>query len=194
MILFKMDVNDLDTHPEMLNACLRELHHIDVALVAHGTLPDQTKCENDVGVLLDTFATNAVSTIMLLSVIANHLEIQCSGTLAVISSVAGDRGRQSNYVYGAAKAAVSTFCEGLRARLYKVGVHVVTIKPGFVSTPMTAGLDLPKKLTVSPERAGQAIRRAIERKMNVVYVPGFWWWIMLIIRSMPHDILKRTRL
>lgn len=132
--------------------------------------------------------------IALLTLLANQFEIQRCVSLAAISSVAGDRGRPSNYLYGSAKAAVSTFCEGLRARLFKVGVHVTTIKPGFVDTPMTQGLPLPGPLVASAEQVAALIVAGIERKANTLYTPRFWALIMLIIRSIPVTIFKHLNL
>jgi decaprenylphospho-beta-D-erythro-pentofuranosid-2-ulose 2-reductase len=189
-----MDATDVAAHPAMLEGCLAALSQIDIALIAHGTLPDQKACEQDTAVALQEFANNGTSVIALLTRLANQFEIQRCGTLAVISSVAGDRGRPSNYLYGTAKAAVSTFCEGLRARLFKVGVHVITIKPGFVDTPMTKGLALPAALVAKPEQVAQRIVRGIERKVGTLYAPGFWALIMLIIRSIPQPIFKRLNL
>jgi decaprenylphospho-beta-D-erythro-pentofuranosid-2-ulose 2-reductase len=139
------------------------------------------------------FNTNGTSTIALMTVAANRFEAQRHGALAVISSVAGDRGRQSNYLYGSAKAAVSAFASGLRQRLAKVGVAVVTIKPGFVDTPMTK--DFPKgPLWAKPEAVARGIMRAIDRRRNVVYLPWFWCLIMLIIRHIPESVFKRIKL
>lgn len=191
---YVMDANNLAGHADMLSHCVEALQQIDIVLIAHGTLPDQAACQENVTATMEAFATNSNSVIAMLTLLANRLEMQKCGTIAVISSVAGDRGRQSNYVYGAAKAAVSTFCEGLRARLFKSGVHLVTIKPGFVATPMTQGLELPTALVSSPEKVAEGICRAIDRKKNVAYVPGYWALIMLVIKSIPAAILKRTRL
>ena len=135
-----MDATDTAMHCVMLERCLTALKSVDICLIAHGTLPNQSACEQNVELALQAFADNGTSAIALLSLLANQMAVQGNGTLAVISSVAGDRGRPSNYLYGSAKAAVSTFCEGLRAQMFKVGVHVITIKPGFVDTPMTQGL------------------------------------------------------
>lgn len=191
---FVMDATDLNVHSAMLDECLDCLRQIDIALIAHGTLPDQQACERDVGLALREFANNGSSVIALLTLLANQFEIQRCGTLAVISSVAGDRGRPSNYLYGTAKAAVSTFCEGLRARLFKAGVNVVTIKPGFVDTPMTRGLRLPAALVAKPEQVARRIVGGIERRGGALYVPGFWAMIMLIIRCIPQPIFKRLNL
>lgn len=189
-----MDATDVGAHRAMLESCLVALQQIDIALIAHGTLPDQSTCEREVDIALRELVSNGTSVIALLTCLANQFEAQRLGTLAVISSVAGDRGRPSNYLYGTAKAAVSTFCEGLRARLFKVGVHVIDIRPGFVDTPMTQGLPLPGALVASPERVAQVMVRGIERKVDVLYAPGFWRLIMLIIRSLPRPLFKRLSL
>lgn len=191
---YEMDATDLKAHPAMLDKCVSALGQIDIALIAHGTLPDQKACEQDVDLALREFNNNGTSVIALLTRLANQLEIQRCGTLAVISSVAGDRGRPSNYLYGTAKAAVSTFCEGLRARLFKVGVHVITIKPGFVDTPMTQGLALPAALVAKPAQVAQRIVAGITQKVPTLYAPGFWGWIMMVIRSIPQPVFKRLNL
>ncbi|MEH6482683.1 MULTISPECIES: SDR family oxidoreductase [Pseudomonas] len=192
--LHNMDVTDYDAHPDMLEKCLASLRQIDIALIAHGTLPDQQTCEQDVAVALREFANNGTSVIALLSRLANQFEFQRWGTLAVISSVAGDRGRPSNYLYGTAKAAVSTFCEGLRARLFKVGVHVITIKPGFVDTPMTKGLIFPAMLVAQPDQVARRIVKGIKRSANIIYAPGFWWGVMFIIKSIPEFVFKKINI
>jgi decaprenylphospho-beta-D-erythro-pentofuranosid-2-ulose 2-reductase len=189
-----LDMNDFDAHQPMLDACVATLGGIDIALIAHGTLADQKACEQDVKVALRELSTNGLSVIALLTPLANLMESAKTGVIAVISSVAGDRGRPSNYVYGTAKAAVTTFCEGLRARLFKAGVHVLTIKPGFVDTPMTAGMPLPGPLVAKPERVANDIVRAIEKKRDVIYTPWFWAGIMLIIRFVPRFLFKRASL
>ena len=192
--VYNMDATDFSAHGPMLENCMTAMGQIDIALIAHGTLPDQKVCERDVSVALQEFSNNGTSVIGLLTVLANQLERQRCGTLAVISSVAGDRGRPSNYLYGTAKAAVSTFCEGLRARMFKVGVHVITIKPGFVDTPMTRGLGLPAALVAQPEQVEKLILKGIDRQRSTLYVPGFWRFIMLIIKSVPDFIFKRTNI
>lgn len=164
---------------------------IDYVLVAHGTLPDQGLCQEDPNYALQEFNTNGLSVIALLTHLAKHMEAQRHGTIGVISSVAGDRGRGSNYLYGAAKGAVTIFCSGLRARLSKLNVHVLTIKPGFVATPMTAGLPLPAKLTATPDAVAQDIIKGFDKKRNVIYTPSFWLPIMLIIKMIPEFIFKK---
>lgn len=188
---YVMDANDLDAHPEMLDAAEQTLNNFDTVLLAHGTLSDQMACQQSVELTLQEIRTNALSNIALLTQIANRFEQKKKGTIAVISSVAGDRGRQSNYVYGSAKAMVTVFTSGLRQRLYKSGVSVVTIKPGFVDTPMTANF---KKgiLWASPEKVAAIIVRACNKNSNIVYAPWFWFGIMTTIKLLPERILKKT--
>ncbi|MFJ2486040.1 SDR family oxidoreductase [Pseudomonas sp. NPDC087639] len=191
---YEMDVSDTAGHAVMFERCMAALQTVDICLIAYGSLPNQRECEQSVEVALREFANNGSSVIALLTLLANRMAAQHRGTLAVISSVAGDRGRPSNYLYGAAKAAVTAFCEGLRARLFKSGVHVITIKPGFVDTPMTRGLALPALLVAQPDSVAQRIVAGIERKAAVLYVPGFWAWIMGLIRAIPQPIFKRLNL
>jgi decaprenylphospho-beta-D-erythro-pentofuranosid-2-ulose 2-reductase len=190
----RMDANDIPAHPAMLEAAVHALGGLDVALVAHGTLPDQAACEGDAVLALREFATNATSVIALLTALANQFARQRSGAIAVITSVAGERGRPGNYVYGSAKAAVSVFCEGLRARLYRAGVSLTDIRPGFVATPMTQGLPLPAALVAQPEAVARRIVAGIGRKADVLYAPAFWALIMMVIRSIPRAFFKRMKL
>jgi decaprenylphospho-beta-D-erythro-pentofuranosid-2-ulose 2-reductase len=188
---YVMDANDFDVQPTMLDAAEQTLNGLDTVLIAHGTLSDQTACQQSVELTLQEIRTNALSTIALLTHIANRFEQQRKGTIAVISSVAGDRGRQSNYVYGSAKAMVTAFTSGLRQRLNKSGIAVVTIKPGFVDTPMTA--DFKKGfLWASPEKVGAIIVRACNKNSNIVYAPWFWFGIMAIIKLLPESVFKKT--
>jgi decaprenylphospho-beta-D-erythro-pentofuranosid-2-ulose 2-reductase len=190
---FQMDATDMAAHTPMIDEAFQALEKIDVALIAHGTLPDQAACEVDVALTLREFQTNGTSVIALLTSLAKRLEGQGRGALAVITSVAGDRGRPSNYVYGSAKAAVSTFCEGLRARLFRAGVSLTDIRPGFVASPMTQDLALPRALVAQPASVARRIVAGIERKADVLYAPAFWWLIMMIVRSIPRAIFKRMR-
>lgn len=188
-----MDANAIERHAALLDNADVALGGLDTVLIAHGTLSDQAACQQSVALTFQELHTNALSVIALLTLIANHFEAQRVGTTAVISSVAGDRGRQSNYVYGTAKAAVSTFLSGLRQRLYKSGVQVVTIKPGFVDTPMTR--DFSKGLLwAKPERVARDIVRVMEKRKDVVYTPGFWWAIMQLIKSIPEFVFRRLSL
>jgi short-subunit dehydrogenase len=131
---------------------------------------------------------------MALAELANRFEARGSGVLVGISSVAGERGRASNYVYGAAKAGFTAYLSGLRNRLAKRGVHVVTVLPGFVATRMTEGMDLPARLTAQPGEVAEAVLRAVERRRDVIYVRPVWRVVMGIIRAMPEPVFKRTTL
>jgi decaprenylphospho-beta-D-erythro-pentofuranosid-2-ulose 2-reductase len=190
---YAMDACDLAAHAAMLDAASAALGGIDVALIAHGSLPDQQACQASVERALAEIKVNGLSVVALASRIGELFVARGAGSLAVISSVAGDRGRQSNYVYGAAKGMVSIFLQGLRNRLAKHDVQVLTIKPGFVDTPMTAAL--PKgALWARPDAIARGIVRAIDRKCDEVYLPGFWWLIMAIIRHIPERLFKRLSL
>jgi len=193
VILHPLDLDDLGQHAALVSAAYETLGGLDAVLIAHGTLPDQTRVQASVEDTLREFNTNALSYISLLTLLAERFEQQRQGCIAVISSVAGDRGRGSNYVYGAAKGAVTLFASGLRARLSKVGVAVVTIKPGLVDTPMTTHLKK-NPLYASPERVGRRIYAAMLRHEDVVYVPWFWRYIMWIIRLIPERVFKKLSL
>ncbi|MBP7275405.1 MAG: SDR family oxidoreductase, partial [Kiritimatiellae bacterium] len=177
-----LDALDTDRHAETIARAVAAMGGLDLALIAHGTLSDPAECARDVPAALRELNTNALSVISLLTHLAAHFEAQGRGTIAVISSVAGDRGRASNYVYGTAKGAVSLYLQGLRQRLHPRGVHVLTIKPGFVDTPMTAGFRK-GPLWASPDRVARGICRAVRRRRDVVYVPFFWRFIMAVVRA-----------
>jgi short-subunit dehydrogenase len=162
-------------------------------VLAIGYLGDQKQAESDWAEARRILDTNFTSSVALLNRVANHMEPRGRGFIAAISSVAGDRGRQSNYFYGSAKAALSTYLSGLRNRLAPRGVRVVTIKPGFVDTPMTYGKP-GMFLVASPEAAARGIVKAIRGGRDVAYVPGFWAIIMGIIRAIPEPIFKKLKL
>jgi decaprenylphospho-beta-D-erythro-pentofuranosid-2-ulose 2-reductase len=188
-----MDLNDLDGHAAMLDLAGAAMDGIDTVLIAHGTLSNQKVCEQSVEETLSEIKTNALSTICLLTRIANLFETKQAGVIAVISSVAGDRGRASNYVYGSTKAMVSAFASGLRQRLYESNVAVVTIKPGFVDTPMTASF---RKglLWTKPKNAAAKIVHAIDKRKGEVYVPSFWRLLMIVIKAIPNNIFNKLKL
>ncbi len=191
---FILDANDFARHSELLDAVRSAFPDgLNYALVAYGTLPDQAEVAADAAAAADAFTTNATSVIALLTHLAGLFEEQKHGAIAVISSVAGDRGRPSNYVYGAAKGAVSLFTQGLRARMAKHNVSVTTIKPGFVDTPMTA--EVPKNpLFADPSDVGVRIHKAMKKGQDIVYVPAFWRGVMGVIRAIPERIFKRLDL
>lgn len=186
-----LDVADIRAHAAILDEAMQSLGQIDVALIAHGTLPSQADCDADVDVALREFHVNGTATIALAHQLASRM--QAGSTIAVISSVAGDRGRASNYLYGSAKSAVTAYMSGLSQRLQSEGINVLTIKPGFVDTPMTASF---KKgpLWASADNVAKGIVKAIDRRRPVAYLPGFWWLIMQIIKHIPERIFRKVRL
>ena len=187
------EASDLASHEALVRNVWEVFGGVDIALIAHGTLSDQRACETDVQQAVAELSTNFLSVVSLLTHLANRFEVQHGGAIAVVGSVAGDRGRQSNYVYGAAKGGVATFLQGLANRLHPHGVRVLTIKPGFVDTPMTAAF---RKgiLWSSPAQVADGIDRAIARKNGVAYVPGWWRFVMLVIRNIPAAAFNRLKL
>lgn len=166
---------------------------LDLVLIAHGSLTAQKAAEKNFQLALRELQINCLSTLSLLTALGNYFEQREGGCIAVISSVAGDRGRQSNYIYGTAKAAVSTFLQGMRHRLHAKGVQVVTIKPGFVDTPMTSAM--PKNfLFASPDRVARDVVRGIRNGRSVIYTPWFWRYVMLLIKAVPERLFVRTKL
>jgi len=188
-----MDLDDTAAHLEMLASAAERLGRIDLALIAHGVLGDQQAAEADFEVAAAILHTNFVSTVSLLTWLGNYFRAQSAGMLAVISSVAGDRGRKSNYVYGASKGALNVFLEGLRNRIDRDGVQVLTIKPGFVATPMTAHV-AHNALFASPDQIARGILKAVDRRRDVAYLPWFWYWIMLLVRAIPNRFFKKMNL
>ena len=187
------DLDDTAAHPGILTAAEKFLGAIDVALIAHGSLGDQEQSQAAYAAAEAILRTNFLSAVSLITWLANYFDGKRQGSLAVISSVAGDRGRKSNYVYGASKGALNIFLDGVRNRIDRNGVQVLTIRPGFVDTPMTA--HLPKgPLFASPARVAQGILSALEKRKDIVYVPGYWALIMFVIRSIPQSIFKRLDL
>jgi decaprenylphospho-beta-D-erythro-pentofuranosid-2-ulose 2-reductase len=190
----RLDVSDFSRHAAVVVEGMKALQRVDAVLIAHGDLPDQQLCERDVNETLAAMQINAVAVVSLLTLIANFMQSQGSGVIAVLGSVAGDRGRKSNYVYGSCKALVSTFMEGLAGRMHHAGVHVITIKPGFVDTPMTSHL---KKgiLWAQPAAIAKIIYdRLASADSGSYYAPRFWWLIMAAVRALPARILYRLNI
>jgi short-subunit dehydrogenase len=188
--LHDVDALDLASH-EAFVAGLPVLP--DVVVCAVGFMGEQQRNEESVADMAIVLRSNFEGPASLLTVLANRFVARGSGALVGISSVAGVRGRATNYVYGSAKAGFSAFLSGLRNRLahHKTGVHVVTVLPGFVDTRMTAGMDLPRKLTAQPAEVGEAIAHAVEKGRNVIYVRPIWQAVMLVIRHIPEGIFKK---
>jgi short-subunit dehydrogenase len=187
------DLNDCSKHQEIIDSAIQVLSGLDVALIAYGVLGDKAACEEDYLLAEKILKTNFLSVISLSILLKKYFMKQKKGCLAVISSVAGDRGRQSNYIYGSSKGGLNIFLGGLRNRLAPFGVQVLTINPGFVDTPMTA--DMKKGiLFVSPDFIAKGIDRAITKGKDIVYLPWVWRPIMIVIRMIPEFIFKKLRL
>jgi len=189
--LHEFDALATDTH-EAFAGALPQLPQIAICVV--GLMGQQTENEGDIEAATRVMRSNYEGPASILAVLANRFEERGNGTLVGISSVAGERGRATNYVYGSAKAGFTAFLSGLRNRLSKRGVNVVTVLPGFVATQMTDGMELPAKLTAEPGEVADAIARAVERKKDLIYVRRIWRVIMLIIRSIPERIFKRMEI
>lgn len=189
--LLEFDALALDSHAGFVDS-LPDLPQIAVCAV--GYMGDQPVSEQDPQAAAQVLRSNFEGPASILAILANRFEQRGSGVLVGISSVAGDRGRATNYVYGSAKAGFSAFLSGLRNRLAGKGVHVVTVLPGFVATRMTEGMDLPQKLTAQPAEVGEAIARAVTKRRNVVYVRPIWWLVMLIIRNIPEFLFKKLNI
>ena len=186
------DLDDTDQHPALLAHAINSLTGMDIAYLAHGVLGDQSQAEQDFNTAAHILHTNFMAPVSLLTWLANFCVQRHSGTLAVLSSVAGDRGRKSNYVYGSSKAGLSAFLGGLRNRVDREGVTVLTIKPGPVKTAMTASMDQKKMADV--DQVAQTIVKAIAAKKDTLYVPFLWQPIMCIIRHIPERIFKKLNL
>ena len=165
--------------------------NVDIALIAHGSLPAQEACQSDLNLCREALNVNGISPVLFAETLAMHMQKANSGTLAVIGSVAGDRGRKSNYVYGAAKGLVTRYVQGLQHRLASTGVKVVLIKPGPTDTPMTAHLKQSGASLAAVDRVAGEIVRGIENGRRVVYVPRIWSVIMMVIRHLPHFVFRR---
>ena len=166
----------------------------DVTICVFGYLGDQQKAMNEWTEAEKTLYTNYVGAVSILNVVAKDYERRKEGTIVGISSVAGERGRQSNFMYGSAKAGFTAYLSGLRNQLHKNNVNVITVLPGFVYTKMTENLTLPPALTAKPEQVAEAVYDAVIKKKNVVYVKWMWRWIMLIIKNIPEPVFKKMKL
>ncbi len=159
-----------------------------------GYLGDQKLAQKDWTESRKIIDSNYTGMVSVLNIVAEDMETRKHGVIVGVSSVAGERGRQSNYMYGSAKAGLTAYLSGLRNRLHKSRVHVLTVKPGFVATKMTENMDLPKSITANPEQIAKGILKGIKKKKNTIYVLGAWRGIMLIIKSIPESIFKKLKL
>ena len=186
------DICRFDSHQDIIDAAISYLGKIDLVLIAHGLL-ESVRDDIDYTYAKKVLDVNFLSVVSLLIPLASYFESQKQGQIAVISSIAGDRGKQRNQMYATSKAALNVFLQGMRNRLYTSGVNVITIKPGNVDSPMTA--HLPKNfLWVKPRTIARGIHKAIIQKKDRVYLPAFWWWIMMVVKLIPEFIFKRLNL
>ncbi len=187
------DLDNTDQHPALLAHAVNSLTGMDIAYLTYGILGDQARAEQDFNTSAQIIYTNFMAPVSLLTWLANFCVQRRAGTLAVISSVAGDRGRKSNYLYGSSKAGLSAFLGGLRNRVDREGVTVLTIKPGPVKTAMTAGMKGSEKFA-DVDKVAQGIVKAIDKGRDVLYVPFQWQPIMFIIRHIPERVFKKLNL
>ncbi|MGN6492114.1 MAG: SDR family oxidoreductase [Agriterribacter sp.] len=166
----------------------------DITVCVFGYMNDNEHVTSSQEETLRTINTNFTGAVSILNLVAGYYATQKHGAIIGISSVAGERGRQSNYIYGSSKAGFTTYLSGLRNRLYHSNVHVLTVLPGFVYTKMTEHLTLPKLLTATPAQVAEAVYKSAKRKRNVIYVKWFWRWIMYIIKFIPESIFKKKKL
>lgn len=179
---------------ETINATIRDIvksGRVDIVLIAHGSLPEQTECQNDLQSCRESLEINGVSPVLYAEAFAKEMEKANHGTIALIGSVAGDRGRKSNYVYGAAKGLVTRYAQGLQHRFAGSAVKVVLIKPGPTDTPMTAHLKSKGTKLAPVESVAKQIVQGIEASKPVIYAPGKWWLIMMIIRHIPSSVFNK---
>ena len=188
------DLADISEHEPLVESLRKISGDISRYYFFYGVLPDQKECEQSIELTLAAINTNFLSKISLLNLLANKIEKEGERSLVVVSSVAGDRGRQSNYVYGTSKGALSIYLQGLRNRLSKANCHVVTVKPGFIDTPMTADFDKGGLLWASPDTVAKDIYKASLKNKDIIYSPWFWRYIMLIIKLIPERIFKKLNL
>jgi decaprenylphospho-beta-D-erythro-pentofuranosid-2-ulose 2-reductase len=189
--VIELDALNFESHQALYNSLAKKP---DIAILIFGYLGDHEKAIHNWSEAERILNTNYVGAVSIMNVIANDFENRKSGVIVGISSVAGDRGRMSNYLYGSAKAGLTAYLSGLRNRLFHSGVHVLTVKPGFVRTKMTEGLKLPPLVTADPSHVAKKIYYAIEKKKNAIYVLPVWAMLMLLIRSIPEFVFKKMKL
>lgn len=189
--IHSFDALQYETHQSFYDQLNPKPHVVAYVI---GYMNENEKVINDWNESLKTINTNYTSAVSILNIIAADFSDKRSGTIIGISSVAGNRGRQSNYIYGSAKAGFTAYLSGLRNRLYHYNVHILTVLPGFVYTKMTGHLQLPKLLTANPEQVANAVYKGAVKKKNIIYVKWFWRWIMMIITSIPESMFKKRKL
>jgi short-subunit dehydrogenase len=189
--LYELDILDFQSHTDFFKSFQQKP---DGIICFIGLLGDQQKSEMDFNETKTVIDSNFTGIVSLLNIFANYFEEKDDGFIVAVSSVAGDRGRKSNYTYGSAKAALTTYLSGLRNRLSPKNVRVMTVKPGFVATKMTKNLDLPELLTVSPDYVAKKIFKMQQSKVDLIYVPGYWYFIMTFIKLIPERVFKKLNI
>ncbi len=189
--LHELDITDTISHRTFYESLTPKPQGV---IIASGYMCEQKIAQQSLEKTLETINVNFTGAVSLLNTIANDFEARQSGFIVGISSVAGDRGRATNYIYGAAKAGFSTYLSGLRNRLYESNVHVMSVKPGFVHTKMTAKMTLPAILTADPHEVAEDILNAQQRGVNVLYSKWIWRYIMGIITCIPESLFKKMHL
>ncbi len=189
--LYELDILDFQSHTDFFKSFQQKP---DGIICFIGLLGDQQKSEMDFNETETVIDSNFTGIVSLLNIFANYFEEKEDGFIVAVSSVAGDRGRKSNYTYGSAKAALTTYLSGLRNRLSPKNVHVMTVIPGFVETKMTRNLDLPGLLTVSPDYVAKKIFKMQQRRADQIYIPGYWYFIMTFIKLIPERVFKKINI
>ncbi|MHC4994804.1 MAG: SDR family oxidoreductase [Planctomycetota bacterium] len=188
------EATDFESHTDAFHDAVEQLGGLDGVIACQGYLANQEEAEEDFELARRMIDVNYTASVSILNLAAKYFKTKKRGWICGVSSVAGDRGRQSNFLYGATKAGMSAYLQGLRNRLYPHGVHVLTVKPGFVDTPMTYGLVNPNSpLVASPEKVADDIVRAIDLKKDVLYTPWFWRGILMVFRLIPEVLFKRLK-
>jgi decaprenylphospho-beta-D-erythro-pentofuranosid-2-ulose 2-reductase len=188
--LLEFDAEAFETHAEVIGAAFDAAGDVDLALVAFGVLGDQELAERDPSAALTTIQTNFLGAVSVLIPVSARMRAQGHGTIVALSSVAAERGRRSNFVYGSSKAGLDTFCQGLGDSLAGTGVRVTVVRPGFVRSKMTQGLS-PKPMSSSPVEVASAIVRAVRTGAETVWVPSQLRWVMSVLRHLPRPIFRR---
>ena len=184
------DALDLQSHDSLIGDVFERDQDIDLVLLTFGVLPDEAAAEKDASVAIEVVRTNFLGAVSVLLPIAERMRAQGHGTIVVLSSVSGERGRRSNFVYGSSKAGLDTFCQGLADRLYRSGVRLLVVRPGFVRSAMTRGLD-PAPLATTPDHVASAIVDGLSRSAPVIWVPAKLRWVMSGLRHLPRAVFRR---
>lgn len=189
-VAYPFEALQFDRHQSLIDQVRTDCGELEGLILCHGYLGDQHEAQQSMDESRRIFEINFLSCVSLLNIVSTYLEARGHGFICALSSVAGDRGKRSNYIYGAAKGALTVYLQGLRHRLRPSGIHVVTVKPGFVDTRMTQGMAsiIP---AAKPERVAKGIYWAIVKHKNTVYLPGYWRWIMGVLRCVPDFIFQK---